>query len=550
MRLSIALKSLPIFLLSLGVSAQHTPAWPTSPADCVVDGQVVNSITKLPVPGAVVTIYNKHAFRTNDGTIAITDTSIRRPEAAPQDDPRSVTTDEDGQFSFTAVEPGIYVMAAAKESFLRTPYNPYNPTSGGTIQLEPGGAAHGLVIRLRPESVVTGHLRDAGGAPVRGATVALSQYVVGQQGRQLVTRMSGPTNDRGEYKLSGFDADKYYVRAVATGAPMVFYPNSLTPEGARQIDITEGNQVNDIDIVIPPHRGATIQGTIAAVDGLTPMSVTATSREFGTMLGTLSPATHGRDAFEIAGLRPGDYWLHALAVKDGRSYDTWTQIVVDEKGRSGIELQPAPPADIHGRIEVDGMAGVKLSGLRLALDNSYSVDYQGIPIPVKEDGTFSMSGIPAAVYRITPLYTSSAFLRGMRLGDADITEKGLDLTHGSPPGELTVLLSAGGSIRGIVRDESGNGAAGALIALLPLDRPTDPQRARELSKLTFPDTHGAYAFIGVPPGSYRLFAWKNGIADGKTVLYNADYVKPFEAQSRTIEIAPNARQTVDLQAMR
>src|ERR1035438_915868 len=89
-----------VLLLSLPVLAQRTPSWPTTPANCKVDGQVVNSVTNQPVAGAVVTLYNKHAQRSKDGVISVTDTGIRPPEDAPQDNPQSVTADDQGRFAF------------------------------------------------------------------------------------------------------------------------------------------------------------------------------------------------------------------------------------------------------------------------------------------------------------------------------------------------------------------------------------------------------------------------------------------------------------------
>jgi hypothetical protein len=169
---------------------------------------------------------------------------------------------------------------------------------------------------------------------------------------------------------------------------------------------------------------------------------------------------------------------------------------------------------------------------------------------VQDDGAFALTGVPPAVYRITPIYTLGGYLQAVRMGGADITETGLDLTHGGPPGDLQLLLSPGaGTIQGPVLDENGKGAVGALIALLPVSRPADPQRARESSKLTVPDLQGRYTFSGIPPGSYRLLAWKAGVADGKTVLYDADYLQPFETQARIVQIVPFAHETVPLQAI-
>jgi hypothetical protein len=224
---------------------------------------------------------------------------------------------------------------------------------------------------------------------------------------------------------------------------------------------------------------------------------------------------------------------------------------LDWSGRSGIELRPAPSIDLHGHIEVDGPIGGKLSRLALYLDNSYSLDNNRIWIHVQEDGTFALNRVPAAVYRITPEFTSHGYLRAVRMGGIDVTETGLDLTHGAPSGDLELSFStASGSVVGEVVDEKGNPALGSMIALLPAVMPTDPQRARAASRITAPDRRGVYGFIGIPPGNYLLLAWRQAIFNQNAVLYDPEYLKRFAAQGHAIEIGPNSNETIQLTAIR
>jgi len=549
-----------VLFLSVPLAAQqHTPAWPTSPANCNVDGQVLDSVTSMPVAGAAVTIYNKHAYRV-DGTIATTGAGVRPPEEVPEDDPRSVTSGDNGRFSFAGLEPGIYVMAASKEAYLRSRYMTPNPAFAGTIRLEPGADAHDLPIRLRPQSLLAGHIRGAGGAPLAGARVSLAKLVIGQQGRAMSIQASGVTNQRGEYRIPGLEPDEYYVRAEppsrrpnpdAGAGPLyliAFYPGTETIGDAHQVKLSEGQQLEDLDMTLPQRQGASIQGTVAAADGAIPNSVFATSKEFGDVAGTVGRTDDGRFTFEVGGLPPGAYWLHAGAIKAGRTYDAWMPVDLDWSGRKGIELRPAPSVDLHGHVEVDGPIGGKLSKLELDLDNSYS---SRIGIRLQDDGTFTLIRVPAAVYRITPQYTYHGYLRAVRMGGIDITETGLDLTHGAPSGDLELSFStASGTVRGEVVDEKGNPATDSMIALLPAVLPADPQRARASSRFTYPDVRGGYGFIGIAPGSYRLLAWKQSAANQNAVLYDPEYLKRFEAQGHAVQIGPNSNETIQLQVIR
>ncbi len=552
-----------VLLLSVPLAAQqHAPAWPTSPANCNVDGQVVDSVTSMPVAGAVVTIYNMNAYRV-DGTIAIAGAGVQPPEQVPEENPRSVTSGDNGRFSFAGLEPGIYTMGAIKEAYLRTPYVTPNPAFGGTITLEPGSDAHNLPIRLRPQCVLEGHIRGTGGAPLAGARVSLGKFLDGQQERSLSIQASDVTNQRGEYRIAGLKADEYYVRAEppsprpnpdAAAGPLylvAFYPATGMIGDAQQVKLSEGQHLEDLDMTLPQRQGARIQGTVAAADGAIPNSVGVTSKDLGTIAGTVERTDDGRFTFEVDGLPPGAYWLHARAAKGGRAYDAWMPVDLDWSGLSGIELHPAPSVDLHGHIEADGPLGGKLSRMALYLDNSYSLGDLRIWIHLQEDGTFTLDRVPAAVYRITPQYTNHGYLRAVRMGGIDITETGLDLTHGSPSGDLELSFStASGTVAGEVVDEKGNPATDSMIALLPAILPTDPQHARASSRFTYPDVRGGYAFIGIPPGSYRLLAWKQSATNQNTVLYDPEYLKRFEEQGHVVEIGPNSKETIQLQVIR
>jgi len=552
-----------VLFLAVPLGAQqHTPAWPTSPANCNVDGQVVDSVTSLPVAGAVVTIYNKHAYRV-DGGIAISGTGLQPPEQVPQEDPRSVISGDNGRFSFAGLEPGIYIVGAIKEGYLRSRYMTPNPAFSGTITLEPGTDAHDLPIRLRPQSVLAGHILGAGGAPLAGAKVGLGKLAVGRDGRAMSIQASVVTNQRGEYRIEGLEPDEYYVRAEppargpnTSGAAgplymVSFYPGSETAGDAHTVKLSEGQHLEGLDMTLPQRQGATIRGTVAATDGAVPSLVQVTSKEFGVLAGTVGRTDDGSYTFEVGGLSPGSYWLHARAFKPGRAYDAWMPVDLDWSGHSGIELRPAPSVDLHGHVEFDGPMGGALSRVRLLLDNSYSAGNSWIWIRLQDDGTFTLNGVPAAVYRITPEYTDRGYLQAVRMGGVDVSETGLDLTHGDPSGELVLSFStASGSVFGDVVDENGKPAAGTMIFLLPAVMPADPQLARAASRYTVPDRRGHYGFIGIQPGDYRLLAWRQAVVNQNAVLYDPDYLKRFEAQAHAVQIGPNSNQTIQLQAIR
>jgi uncharacterized protein (DUF2141 family) len=104
---------------------------------------------------------------------------------------------------------------------------------------------------------------------------------------------------------------------------------------------------------------------------------------------------------------------------------------------------------------------------------------------------------------------------------------------------LQVVLSAnGGTIEGSV--ENGEGARVTLI-------PSDPQRARTMTRLAVAEQGGHFSFPGLPPGRYKLFAWED--ADVNAAMYDPEFRKPFEGKGETVDVAEKQKATVQLKAI-
>jgi hypothetical protein len=74
-------------------------------------------------------------------------------------------------------------------------------------------------------------------------------------------------------------------------------------------------------------------------------------------------------------------------------------------------------------------------------------------------------------------------------------------------------------------------AAGITVVLVPpAQRRQNPARYRIAST----DVLGAFTIGGIPPGSYKLFAWENA----PTGAYlNADVMKAYEERGTTIDVS-------------
>ena len=104
---------------------------------------------------------------------------------------------------------------------------------------------------------------------------------------------------------------------------VAFYPGTETIGDAHRVKLSEGQHLEDLDMTLPQRQGASIQGTIAFTDGATPNSVFATSKESGTVAGTVGRTDDGRFTFELFSL-PRAYFLsfrrglHDIRILDRR----------------------------------------------------------------------------------------------------------------------------------------------------------------------------------------------------------------------------------------
>ena len=172
----------------LWLAAQDQPA---TPHKAVLDGKVVNSASGAPVRKASVALFAQ----------------VGKPG-------RNETTDAEGKFEFTDLEPGTYLIAVSHEGFVE-------PNRSGKLRRERVTVALGeekrdVVIRITPLSYITGRVADEDGDPVRRVLVEALNYQYTPSGRHLSSTSSGLTNDLGEYRIFDLEPGKYYVRAKST----------------------------------------------------------------------------------------------------------------------------------------------------------------------------------------------------------------------------------------------------------------------------------------------------------------------------------------------
>ena len=103
-----------------------------------------------------------------------------------------------------------------------------------------------------------------------------------------------------------------------------------------------------------------------------------------------------------------------------------------------------------------------------------------------------------------------------------------------------MLGADGGRLEGIVTNEKAEPCDGVTVTLIP----TGTHRSRSFYKFDITDASGKFTFQGIAPGTYKLLAWDQ--VDNNAVMYDPDFLRPYESAAQTVEILANDKKDVEL----
>jgi hypothetical protein len=526
---------------------------PTPPQDkCALEGKVVNLVTGEPVRKARLTLSVGDPPR--PAGIGQQPQTQQLPLAAAV-----VSTDAQGKFAFAGLEPGTYWLAVRHDNYSNQQYGARKPGQPGEpILLAPGTKKNDLELRLSPYATIAGHIRDEDGDPVQQVPVGLMAYQYTNSGRVLIERRTVFSNDLGEYRHFNLAPGKYYIRVSSPtslrglreggGAGdtqdsfiAVYYPNSPDPSAASQLELTPGQQLTSVDFTLRRTHAATISGRLVKPTGGTGLSVgLKLVTDGGTWSYSPSSAIDDADGkFEMRGIPAGAYSLYGFCNVGDRRYSANLPIQVGGADIDKLEVHLAAPTDVTGHVRIEGETPVKLSQVGVILNGQVSSPGSGGT--VTEDGAFEFRGVEPDVFHVHVGVPGELYLKSVSWGAKDVTESGLDTRAGAPNADLEIVVSAnGGQIDGKVENDKSEPVDHALVTLVPPVGRRNPNFFKRVR--TTPDGH--FTITGVAPGTYKLFAWDD--VEVSAVLYDPDFLRPFETAGQTIQITEGARQAANL----
>jgi hypothetical protein len=469
--------------------------------------------------------------------------------------------------------PGRYAVNLQHPGFVQTMTN----RGQRTFTLQPGQSMTGLTFTMEAAGVISGKIVDTDGDPI--AAVSVNAMLPGSMPSTGIFGSFGSamTNDLGEYRISDLQAGKYVVSALPSQrTPTVrvdekgktkerlvyastFYPGTVDKTQALTVEVHAGEaaRVNFGVLLAHAYR---VSGTVAGVPSEAMVRLYLTPKLGGLDFANPEELSEG-NRFEGQSVLPGTYVVIMLVVKGISSGQPDTQMVrlnppieVDKADVTGVQLQPEPLKQIHGKFRMDteeefdwtklnvnllpaGENETEMSGIAVEYAAAYSRG--GSNRVMNSDGLFEMKNVPGGNYQLVVGAHSDSlrdyYTKSVNFGGRDVADSGFSLNGDV---YLDVVISAkGATIEGVVMDSKSQPAPYAAVAVVP----NSEHRARpDAYQQATTDERGHFTVRGPSPGGYVVLAFEELWED----MRHPEFLKNNGGKGEKVDVEEGTLKTV------
>jgi len=464
-------------------------------------------------------------------------------------------TDANGRFAFSNLAPGEYRLAVTCDGFIRQ-------ESPKKIVLSRGQQAGNILFELDPAPTAAGRVLDNYGEPIANIMVEALRRSYDVRGNPRLARAgTALTDDRGEYRIFWLDPGEYFFYAAsalpdpAEAQPVpvftpAYFPGVDSAEDAKPLRLDIGREIR-VDfrllrrVALWTVTGHTMNGMtsrpVAATITLTPP---AEDPSFSQYRAQSSATGLYPGEFSMANVAPGSYILTAKGGSGDQEIAAFQRIVLRpipyapsvRPPTYRVSLTLSPPFSINGRLFVESREAADLREASVALVSVDSDLRSPRSVFARPDGQFVLKGVVPGSYVLDVSNLPRDFyLKAARFGAAeieDILEKPLTVETRGAANLLQILLgSNGGRLQVSAYNGKGELHPGAQFVLVPDVKRRD---RREQYRAAPSGEDGQATLRGIPPGSYKLFAWEHL----ETNAYlNSDYLQAYENFGVPVNIA-------------
>jgi len=446
-------------------------------------------------------------------------------------------TGDDGHFEFRNLPAGKYALNGAKRGYISAAYEQHEQFSTAIVT-GAGVDTENLMLRLVRTAVLTGHVFDESGEPVRAATVTLWRDDHSAGVSRTVRYRSDQSDDLGSFEFAPLDAGTYFVSAVAkpwyavhppsvrqTGAPDVptsvdrsldvvylptYYAGATEVEDASPILIRGGDHL-DLDLHLTPVPALHVTLRIPPPQAGQGFQIPALfKRDFDGSQQALQPDVQmtAPGVVEITAA-PGKYELRLPQQNNQPGQSSEVEISQDNQELDASAGQAV--STITAKVEVMGETAPPPQ-MAFALRNAqHRVVAWGPMTPTRE---VTFADLVPGNYEVLAGAASRAYsVVSMVANGSPVSGRSLTVPAGAALVVSLRVVGGAADVNGLAQ-RAGKGAAGAMIVLVP----KNPEANRELFRRDQSDLDGTFTFRSVIPGAYTAIAIENG--------WDLDWSKP------------------------
>lgn len=431
-------------------------------------------------------------------------------------------TGADGTFVFSDLPPGNYWPSARKPGFFddSLPQEPPPTPLPASRQNEP------ILLKLLPEAILFGEVKDENGVPLEGVRVRAQQWQVQNGERQLVPVGDALTDDEGSFRLAALKPGRYYLsfpwsnnrswsinyqlaskRQEDQGYGAEFYPGVPDLESASAIELRAGAQRHIVE-TLRRERLFQVAGVVRGADTADGLSLTLTN-SMGDVVQKRVRLDLKTGQFQISGVPRGAYLLEATANRrspvsldeDGTPLTAVLPLRV-ERDVSGlvVVLGRGNSVDVQVRDEISDHVSNGLHQVSLQLKpHGFPRPESWITVPRTPDdrGSARFEGLAPGAYSVSATLNGPWYIASMRCGRADLLRDDLTLTTGAAP-PIEVVLRDDGAQLAVNIVKNGQPVTAGLL----LFSPDHPRRSQ------FFDRAASLSVGNLAPGRYYVIAMR------------------------------------------
>jgi hypothetical protein len=439
----------------------------------------------------------------------------------------------DGSYRFEHLPAASYSLTATRSGFAPFEYGPARPGQPDPVSIRAGEALTNVDLALAAAGVIAGSILDEDGKPFAGATLdALAARAGGDQAT-LVSLATSQSDDRGEFRLTGLPAGRYFVSAFDPAFANVgdqtgplryaatYYPGVTSTEQAADVVVTPGAEPTRVTFRLRIVRPATVSGLLRVADGTQLVSAVVTMTPLdGVVVIAMPPhdvtiTPDGR--FGFRNVPAGFYRIRARGEAGGPPLVGSLSLQVDGRDIDSAEVTLLPGATVAGAVKVQSSGAATpaaLRGLRVRAPFSDGTGFgDAVTGDVLPDGSFSISGLMAGSHIVAVEGLSDPWvLKSVTYRGQDVTDSGLEAESRQRLENVMVTITdAASEVSGVVHDAQGHAVPDATVLLVPLPKQFWTRTSRRIGRATT-DATGRYRMRGLPEGEYRAVAslWIGG----------------------------------------